>query len=64
MRSQSVYRIENGKLVLKNNPFTETWSSERKREKAYATHYVRPVGIKQVKLHETDASVKSDKPEG
>ena len=32
--------------------------------KTYATHYVRPVGIKQVKLHETDASVKSDKPEG
>ena len=30
----NVYRIENGKLVLKNNPFTETWSPERKREKA------------------------------
>ena len=31
---RNVYRIENGKLVLKNNPFTETWSPERKREKA------------------------------
>ena len=31
---KNVYRIENGKLVLKNNPFTETWSPERKREKA------------------------------
>ena len=29
---RNVYRIENGKLVLKNNPFTETWSPERKRE--------------------------------
>ena len=26
---KNVYRIENGKLVLKNNPFTETWSPER-----------------------------------
>ena len=31
---RNVYRIENGKLVLKNTPFTESWSPERKREKA------------------------------
>ena len=31
---RNVYRIENGILVLKNHPFTETWSPERKREKA------------------------------
>ena len=42
--------------------FTKTGNPQL--EKAYATYYVRPVGIKQVKLHETDASVKSDKPEG
>lgn len=30
----NVYRLENGNLVLKQNPFTETWSPERKREKA------------------------------
>ena len=29
-----VYRPENGSLVLKEHPFTETWSPERKREKA------------------------------
>ena len=33
---RNVYRIENGILVLKNHPFTETWSPERKREKASA----------------------------
>ena len=31
---RNVYRPENGKLVLKVQPFTETWSSERRREKA------------------------------
>ena len=31
---RNVYRIENGILVLKNHPFTETWSPERKREKS------------------------------
>ncbi len=31
---QNVYRMENGKLVLKKVPFCEEWSSERKREKA------------------------------
>ena len=31
---QNVWRIENGKLVLKKQPFTETWSPERRREKA------------------------------
>ena len=31
---QNVYRMEAGKLVLKTNPFTETWSPERRREKA------------------------------
>ena len=33
-RVRNVYRMENGQLVLKRHPFTETWSSERKREKA------------------------------
>ena len=40
---RNVYRIENGKLVLKNNPFIETWSPERKREKAseiLSGHYI------------------------
>lgn len=31
---QRVYRWENGALVLKEKPFTEDWSAERKREKA------------------------------
>ena len=31
---RNVYRIENGRLVLKNHPFTESWSFERRREKA------------------------------
>ena len=31
---RNVFRMENGKLVLKKNPFTETWSPERRREKA------------------------------
>ena len=31
---QNVFRMENGKLVLKFHPFTETWSPERRREKA------------------------------
>ena len=31
---QNVYRLENGRLVLKKHPFTETWSPERRREKA------------------------------
>ena len=31
---QNVFRMENGKLVLKKQPFTETWSPNRKREKA------------------------------
>lgn len=31
---QNTYRLENGKLILQHHPFTETWSPERKREKA------------------------------
>ena len=31
---QNIYSLENGKLVLKFHPFTETWSPERRREKA------------------------------
>lgn len=31
---QNTYRLENGRLILKKHPFTETWSPERKREKA------------------------------
>jgi len=31
---QNVFRMENGRLVLKKHPFTETWSPERRREKA------------------------------
>ena len=31
---QNVWRMENGRLVLKLQPFTETWSPERRREKA------------------------------
>ena len=31
---QNVFRMENGRLVLKKLPFTETWSPERRREKA------------------------------
>ena len=31
---QNVFRMENGKLVLKKQPFTETWSVGRRREKA------------------------------
>lgn len=31
---KNVYRIENGKLVLKNNPFTETWSPKQRHKKA------------------------------
>ena len=31
---KNVYRPENGRLVLKYHPFTETWSPERKLEKA------------------------------
>ena len=31
---RNIYRIENGRLVLKNHPFTESWSFERRREKA------------------------------
>lgn len=31
---RNIYRPENGRLVLKYNPFTETWSPERRREKA------------------------------
>ncbi len=31
---QNVFRVENGRLVLKKQPFTETWSAERRREKA------------------------------
>ena len=31
---QNVFRMENGKLVLRKHPFTETWLSERRREKA------------------------------
>lgn len=29
-----VFRVENSKLALKKQPFTETWSAERRREKA------------------------------
>lgn len=31
---RNVYRLENGRLVLLQHPFCETWSPERKREKA------------------------------
>ena len=31
---QNVWRIENGRLVLKFQPFTETWSPEQRRKKA------------------------------
>ena len=31
---QNVWRLENGRLVLKVQPFTETWSPERRRKKA------------------------------
>ena len=31
---QNVWRMENDRLVLKFQPFTETWSPERRREKA------------------------------
>ena len=31
---QNVWRMENGRLVLRCHPFTETWSPERRREKA------------------------------
>ena len=31
---QNVWRMENGRFVLKFQPFTETWSPERRREKA------------------------------
>ena len=31
---KNVFRMENGRLVLKKHPFTETWSPERRREKA------------------------------
>ena len=31
---QNVWRIENGRLVLKLQPFTETWSPEQRRKKA------------------------------
>lgn len=31
---KKVFRMENGRLVLKKLPFTETWSPERRREKA------------------------------
>ena len=31
---QNVYRPENGNLALKAQPFSETWSPERRREKA------------------------------
>lgn len=31
---RNVYRLENGRLVLSRRPFCETWSPERKREKA------------------------------
>jgi len=31
---QNVWRLENGRLVLKFQPFTETWSPERRRKKA------------------------------
>ena len=31
---QNVWRTENGSLVLKKQPFTETWSPEQRRKKA------------------------------
>lgn len=31
---RNVYRMEDGRLVLKEHSFTESWSPERKREKA------------------------------
>ena len=31
---QNVFRMENGRLVLKKQPFAETWSPGRRREKA------------------------------
>lgn len=31
---RNVFRMEDGRLVLKKQPFTETWSPERRREKA------------------------------
>ena len=31
---QNVWRIENGRLILNYQPFTETWPLERRREKA------------------------------
>ena len=31
---KKVFRMENGRLVLKKLPFIETWSPERRREKA------------------------------
>ena len=31
---QNVWRMENGRLVLKKQPFTETWSPEQRRKKA------------------------------
>ena len=31
---QNVWRIENGRFVLKFRPFTETWSPEQRRKKA------------------------------
>jgi len=31
---QNVWRVENGRLVLKFQPFTETWSPEQRRKKA------------------------------
>lgn len=31
---QNTFRMEDGKLVLQRNPFTEDWTTERKREKA------------------------------
>ena len=31
---QNVWRMENGRLVLKLQPFTETWSPEQRRKKA------------------------------
>ena len=31
---RNVWRMENGRLVLKSQPFTETWSPEQRRKKA------------------------------
>ena len=31
---QNVWRMENGRLVLKFRPLTDTWTPERRREKA------------------------------